>query len=150
MPIGSTRQPLAHSTLVPPVAEAKIYDVMRMGVLSCPPEMPVGEVARMMDTYRIHAVVVSGLSGTGEPEWGIVSDIDLLAAVGAEESMTARQLARTEFVTVAADEDLVRAAQLMSEHETSHLVVIEPSAGKPVGIVSTLDLAAVLAWGGSG
>lgn len=147
VPIGSIRQPLDHRTLLPDAAEASVYDVMRIGIFSCPPETPVREVARMMDTYRIHAVVVSGLSGAAEPEWGIVADLDLLAVVGRDPTMTAEQLASTEFVTVAADESLVRAAQLMSEHETAHLVVIEPAGSRPVGVVSTLDVAAALAWG---
>ena len=41
------------------------------------------------------------------------------------------------------------AAQLMSEHEVSHLVVVQPHSGHPVGVLSALDLAGVLAWGGT-
>jgi CBS domain-containing protein len=52
-------------------------------------------------------------------------------------------------VTVAADESLERAAQLMAEHQVSHLVVIQPHPGHPVGVLSALDLAGVLASGGT-
>jgi CBS domain-containing protein len=52
-------------------------------------------------------------------------------------------------VSVAADDSLERAAQLMAEHEVSHLVVIQPHSGPPVGVLSALDLAGVLAWGGT-
>jgi predicted transcriptional regulator len=37
------------------------------------------------------------------------------------------------------------AAQLMSEHGVSHLVVIDSAGGDPLGVVSTLDIATVYA-----
>jgi len=46
---------------------------------------------------------------------------------------------------IASDETLRRAAQLMGEHEVTHLVVVEPTTTKPLGVLSTLDLAEVLA-----
>jgi CBS domain-containing protein len=44
-------------------------------------------------------------------------------------------------------ETLERAAQLMNEHEITHLVVVDPSTKDPVGVLSTLDIAGVVAWG---
>jgi CBS domain-containing protein len=35
----------------------------------------------------------------------------------------------------------------MLTHGVSHLVVIEAESERPVGILSTLDIAGVLAWG---
>jgi hypothetical protein len=35
----------------------------------------------------------------------------------------------------------------MREHSTGHLVVIAENGSQPVGVVSTLDIAGVLAWG---
>jgi hypothetical protein len=35
----------------------------------------------------------------------------------------------------------------MDEHSVSHLVVV--AAGQPIAVVSTLDLAGALAWGGA-
>ena len=52
-------------------------------------------------------------------------------------------------MTVRAEERLARAAQLMTEHEVAHLVVVHPDDGHPIGILSTLDVAGVLAWGGT-
>jgi CBS domain-containing protein len=99
-----------------------------------------------MATYRIHFVVVSEMED-GRPT-GVVSDIDLArAAAAGPEKWNARQLARTEVVSVAADESLARAAQLMARHETSHLVVVQPQGEHPIGVLSVLDLAGVLAWG---
>ena len=33
---------------------------------------------------------------------------------------------------------------MMAEHEMTHLVVVDPSTKKPVGVLSTLDVSAVL------
>ena len=60
-----------------------------------------------------------------------------LAAGGTD--ATAGELARTEIVTVAPSERIDEVARLMAEHESSHLVVAED--GRPVGVVSTLDVA---------
>lgn len=149
MPTGSIAQPSQHSYLSPPFEKASVYDAMRMGVFSCPAETPLREVARIMATYRIHAVVVSELGErreVGRP-WGILSDLDLARSAGQAADATAGSLARTELVTVEADDTLVRAAQLMVEHEVSHLVVVQRGSGHPVGVLSTLDLAGVLGWG---
>jgi CBS domain-containing protein len=43
------------------------------------------------------------------------------------------------------DEPLLGAAQLMSEHGVSHLVVVDPASGYPLGVLSTLDVAAMYA-----
>jgi CBS domain-containing protein len=78
----------------------------------------------------------------------VVSDIDLaVACAGGAPQSSARELARTELITVEADDSLAHAAQLMSEHECPHLLVVEPQGGRPIGVLSALDLAGVLAWG---
>ena len=148
MPSGSTLQPIQHSYLSPSFERAKVVDAMRLGLFSCPPDTPLAYVARMMATDRIHLVVVSALGANHEEPsaWGIVSDLDLARFANNMAGQTAGSVASTELVTVAADESLERAAQLMAEHETSHLIVIQPQSGHPVGVLSTLDLAGVLAW----
>ena len=86
----------------------------------------------------------------GRSPLGVISDVDLAAAVarGSLQS-TAAELARAEPLTVAADDSLERAAHLMAEHAVSHLVVIQPHSGHAVGMLSVLDVAGVLAWGGT-
>lgn len=148
MPTGTTHQPMQHAFAAPPFEQASVVDAMRVGIVSCPPDTTLGEVARIMATYRIHCVVVSEMEGATPV--GVVADIDLAAAAASHSrKATAGQLARSEPVTVAADDSLERAAQLMAEHEVSHLVVIQPHSGHPVGVLSALDLAGVLAWGGT-
>ena len=79
-----------------------------------------------------------------------MSDLDLAAAASEDVAKrTVREVAGSELVTVRANESLARAAQLMTEHQAPHLVVVQPSSGHPVGVLSTLDLAGVLAWGGT-
>jgi CBS domain-containing protein len=130
--------------------DIEVAEAMHPGVLTCPLETPLRDVARMMALYRIHAVVVFGEDtddayGTGL--WGVVSDLDLVqAAVGDDlENRSAGGTAVTPALMIAAGESLQRAAQLMSEHDVTHLVVVDGGAARPVGVVSTLDIARALA-----
>lgn len=147
-PTGSVYEPLHHSFLAPPFADATVVDAMRVGLVSCPPDTSLKEVARMMATYRIHSVLITDMEG--QRPWGIVSDLELATNAGADlEKLTALDVASTDVVTVAADDRLSLATRLMAKHRTSHLVVIQPHSGHPVGVLSTLDVAGVLAWGGT-
>jgi CBS domain-containing protein len=131
----------------PPFEQARVHDAMRIGLVTCRPETPLRDVARMMSTYGVHAILVADLGDPGgERPWGVVSDLDIVAATGSDlQARTARDVASTELVTVAADETLERAAQLMAEHEIHHLVALQPETGRPVGVISTLGLAGALA-----
>lgn len=98
-----------------------------------------------MAKHRVHAVVISG--GDGERAEGIVSDLDVLNAIAARAQCTAGQAAATEPLTVSAETTVQAAAQLMSEHGVSHVVVVDAAGGYPVGVLSSLDIAAVYADG---
>jgi CBS domain-containing protein len=95
----------------------------------------------------VHCVVVESGSGEAGPPWGIVSDLDLVAAaiVRDLDNQSAGGSAGTPVVTVSPSETLERAAQLMTEHNTAHLVVVDPARQRPLGVLSTLDIAASLA-----
>jgi CBS domain-containing protein len=144
-------QPFQGSYLMPSLDKATVGDVMRPGVMSCPPEFPAAVVARTMATHHIHAVVVDGLrrdpTHGEELVWGVVSDMDLVRAARSAdiEDLTAGELAVTEPVVVEPRLSLAEATRLMDEHDTAHLVVVDD--GRPVGMVSSLDVAGVLAWG---
>jgi CBS domain-containing protein len=147
---STSMQPVQGSYLMPRYEDARVYDAMRMGIFTCPPETSLKDVARMMASYHIHCIVVTDMDGEGESEtpWGVISDADLAASAGADAAdRTARDTASTEVVTVTADDSIAHAAQLMTEHEVTHLVVVQPATGKPVGVISTLDIAGVVAWG---
>jgi CBS domain-containing protein len=127
-----------------------VADVMHPGVLTCPPETPLREVARMMTRHRIHAVVVfseededSEFAGI----WGVVSDSDLVAAAASRhiDGRTAGGTARSPLVTIGRLERLERAAELMQQRGVGHLVVVSPSTDRPLGIVSGLDVVRAIA-----
>jgi CBS domain-containing protein len=123
-----------------------VADVMRPGILSCPPESPVRDVARIMAVHRVHCVVVSGLRAGERTVWGVISDLDLACAVeSATEDTTAGEIAATEVVTLPQTATLDEAARLMAEHETAHVVIVDQRSREPMGIVSTLDVALALA-----
>lgn len=128
----------------PSFEEARVSDVMTAGVVSCAPDLPLRAVAAIMARDRIHSVVV--FDGGPERAWAIVSDLDVVGAASADlDRETAAAVAATPVVTVGPDERLARVVQLMTEYETTHLVVVEPDTGRPMGIVSSLDIARILA-----
>ncbi len=134
----------------PALRQLRVIDAMHPGLISCSLDTPLRTVARMMATYRVHAILVTS---HGEEElpggnlWGIVSDVNLIRAAetGDVDQQTVRTIAATPVVTVASSDELARAAQLMSEREISHLIVVERRSPRPIGVVSTLDIARALA-----
>jgi CBS domain-containing protein len=100
----------------------------------------------MMARHGIHAVVVLGDDEEGAI-WGVVSDVDVLSAIARRELalQTAGGAAVAPVATVSRSDSLVHAAELMREHLATHLVVV--ADGRPVGVLSTLDLAVAVAAG---
>jgi signal-transduction protein with cAMP-binding, CBS, and nucleotidyltransferase domain len=131
---------------VPTIARldlTRVEEVMHTGVVTCDSTAPLAAVAQILAEARIHCVVVSGLEQTRDGErltWGTVSDRDLIGALAASRGdAIAGEIAATEFVTVEPAETVARAAQLMAEHDVSHLVVVERDF--PIGVISSLDVA---------
>ena len=79
--------------------------------------------------------------------WGVISDLDLVAAAGVRDldAQSAGGSAATPALAIAPDDTLQRAAQMMTEHAAAHLLVVDHASGEPVGVLSTLDMARVLA-----
>jgi CBS domain-containing protein len=118
-----------------------VGEAMTPGVLTCLPVTPLRDVARMMARHRVHAIVVFGSDDRLHP-WGVVSDLDLIAAVGTHANAGA--IAASPVVTVTPELALEHAATLMAENETTHLLVTSDQ-GLPVGVISTLDVARAFA-----
>jgi CBS domain-containing protein len=131
----------------PRIANLRVADAMHVGVLTCDRDTPLADVAATMARELVHCVVVEGDHDGSGALWGIVSDLDLVAAAVVRnlDEQTAGGSAASPLVMIAPDETLQRAAQLMTEHGTSHLVVVDTQALRPVGVISTLDVAARLA-----
>jgi CBS domain-containing protein len=141
----------AGSYLMPTLDHATVADAMHPGVLSCDPDATLTELAQMMATHHVHSIAVVGLSHDQPGETivlGIVSDLDVLeAGVRTAGDHTAAVLARQPVISVEPSTALRDAAEMMLTEGTSHLLVIEPRGHRPVGVLSTLDIAGVLAWG---
>jgi CBS domain-containing protein len=134
----------------PTLETLRVADAMHPGLISCSPDTPLRAVARMMATYRVHAILVTAhgaeeLPGGGV--WGVISDADLLreAQSGNLDEEASRVLASAPVLTVTIADELAHAARLMVEHEISHLIVVEPHTARPIGVLSTLDVARALA-----
>ena len=138
-----------HSSVPTELTAARVADAMSIGVIKCNPETPLREVAWLMATHRLHSVFVYDYEDerveAGEL-WGLVSDLDLVAGAWAgPNERTAGDSAVAPLVTVRSDDRLEHAAQLMAEHGVSHLAVMDEASGRPVGVLSTLDIARVIA-----
>lgn len=130
---------------------ATVANAMSRGVISVPPETPLRVVARMMATFRVHAIFV--FEHTDEDDeaprlWAVVSDLDLVAATQLDlDRQTAGATAVTPLVTVSADRPMSEAAGLMAQHGIAHLAVTDPASRRPIGVISTLDIAQAVAAG---
>src|SRR5687767_13790000 len=130
----------------PGIGNILVAEAMHTGVFTCEREALLSDVAAQMARELVHCIVVESGSGDGGPPWGIISDLDLVAAATVRnlEEQTAGGSAATPVVMVSPAETLERAAQLMTEHGTAHLIVVDPVQQFPIGVLSTLDVASAL------
>jgi CBS domain-containing protein len=130
---------------------ATVGDAMSRGVISCPPETPLRVVARMMATHGVHAIFVFEHADEDDEAprlWAVVSDLDLVAATRLDlDTLTAGATAVTPLVSVPADSSIGEAGSLMAQYGIAHLAVTEPGSRRPVGVISTLDIAHAIAAG---
>ena len=130
----------------PPMsAEIPVSAAMHHGVLTCARGASLIEVAELMARRHVHCIVVTDDETDADALWGVVSDLDLVAASSVRDldEQTAGGTAATTPLTIAPGETVQRAAQLMTEHATAHLVVVDADR-RPIGVISTLDVARVL------
>jgi CBS domain-containing protein len=146
--VRDTIQPLAAPPPRGPctLAAVTVADVMTRELATCTADASLCTVARTMTEQRVHCVAIAGIERAGQHLiWGLIDDLDLVmaehrGAIGEP----AASIAATSPMAVEATDSLACAAELMIEHNTSHVVVAGPS-GLPTGIVSTLDVARILA-----
>jgi nucleotide-binding universal stress UspA family protein len=135
---------LSHVPVTPALERNCVRDAMHTPIHSCAPDTPLPEVAAAMAERHIHAVVVDPADDVAAG-WGVVSALDLVHAAASGSVLTAGEAAVTEAVTVHADDSLRRGAQLMAEHEVTHLVVVDGRGDRPIGVLSTFDVARIYA-----
>jgi CBS domain-containing protein len=126
-----------------------VRELMHPGLITCPVDTPLGQVAALLMRHRVHALVVSDRDGRPV---GLLSDFDLLAgewlsadgeSLEAMRRMTAGELMSTPLNTVEAASPASEAAQRMHREGFHRLIVTEND--RPVGVISISDLVAHLA-----
>jgi CBS domain-containing protein len=117
----------------------KVRDIMTNNPVTLSKDTPVVEAARKMKQQDIGDIVVTDNGSM----CGIVTDRDIVirAIADAKDPKSTRlgDICTKNLVTVAPDEDVDRAVELMRSHSIRRLPVLEN--GRPVGIVSLGDLA---------
>ena len=136
-----------------PFERDTVGDAMSRGVISCTPETPLRVVARLMATYSVHAIFVLEHSDEDDeaPQlWAVVSDLDLVAATSLDlDTLTAGATAVTPLVSVDSEESIATAGGLMAQYGIAHLAVTDPDSRRPIGVISTLDIARAVAGTGA-
>ncbi len=100
-----------------PLERVTVNDVMHTGILMTDPETPLKTVARLMADRKVHAVAVTDTRSALGP-FGIITTLDIAAAVASGKDLTAADASRGDVITVRADEQLENAASLMVEKKT--------------------------------
>ena len=122
-----------------------VVDAMHAGIVTCSPSAGLGEVAAAMAEHGIHCVVAIDEGPPGEDDdrlWGVVSDLDLMRGIASPMDLDAGNLAELDVATAAPEDSLEDAARTMARRGVAHLVVV--ADGRPVGVISTLDVARVM------
>ena len=125
----------------------RVADAMHWGLVHCSPDASLRDVAALMSGEGVHCVVVTGDAVDAGSLWGVVSDLDLVAAATVRplDEQPAGGTAMRPVVTAVPSESLADAARRMNEHAASHLVVLDVAGQRPLGVLSTLDVARALA-----
>lgn len=126
-----------------------VRDLMHPGVITCPAEIRLGKVAKLLAENHIHALFV--VNEQGKPV-GVISDYDVMAgewlsgdpdSLEVMRQMTAGELMSTPVETVEADCPIDEAAERMRKDQIRRLLVME--GNRPVGVISVSDFIAELA-----
>jgi CBS domain-containing protein len=117
----------------------QVKEVMTTGPITLDRDASLAEAARVMRDRGIGDVIVV----EGDDAEGIVTDRDIVirgVAEGADPNTTRLgQVVSGDLTSVAPDDPVERALELMREKAVRRLPVLE--GGKPVGVVSLGDLA---------
>ena len=118
-----------------------VRDLMTSNVVTIEPSATVVDAARrMIEQEKGPLPVVEG-----ERVVAMVTDRDIIARVVAAErdpsSLTVRDIATKDLVTIGPDQDEQAARQMMAQHQLDRLLVVE-EGDRLVGIVSEADIRA--------
>lgn len=126
-----------------------VKDLMHKGLITCPPNTSLGQVATLLTQHHIHALIVAEDDGE---TLGIISDFDLLAgewlSVDQESLETMRRMSAGDLMTspiesIDAETSVEDAAKRMIEKQVHRMLVKEND--RPVGVISTSNFVASIA-----
>jgi CBS domain-containing protein len=118
---------------------------MTPGIITCAPDTALETVAELMATHRVHAVAVGGIAAN-HLVWGVIDSLDIVRALRDPSAVShAEAISRRPAYAIEPDAPLSDAVRLMDERNATHLVVVDRE--RPVGVISTLDVAGAAAWG---
>jgi CBS-domain-containing membrane protein len=117
-----------------------VRDVMHRKVMSCRVDTPLPEVARLLNSEKINALVVVDESGDLS---GVVSQTDLVKVCERDwKSMVAEDVMTSDVVTVVADIPVLAAVELMVDNQIHRVVITQGGLAprRPVGVLSMTDV----------
>ena len=117
----------------------KITEVMSSNPCAIEADKPVAYAAKMMKDEDVGLAPIV----EGDRLVGTLTDRDIVIRVVAEgkdpQSVTVREVASTDLVTIDPQQDLDEALRLMASHQVRRLPVVE--GGRLVGVVAQADVA---------
>ncbi len=116
-----------------------VSDIMSSHIISIRQDEPVSAAARLLTRHNLGSLPVCGADGNLR---GIVTDRDIvLRCIAADEDprhIKVSEIMSRGVSTVAPDDSVEKAAEMMSQAQVRRLPVVEN--GKPVGVVSICDM----------
>lgn len=138
-------RPGGRGDALPLAQHARVADAMRHGLVQCSADDSLRDAARAMATAHVHMLVVT--SPQDRSVVGTLTDMSLLEGLLDDEAAT-QALAdwiEPDAQSVSSDASLYEAARRMRDLGIAHLLVCDAHSGQPVGVLSTLDVAGILA-----
>ena len=117
-----------------------VRDAMTSNPCTIDADKPVAYAAKMMKQENVGSAPIV----QGDRLVGTLTDRDIVVRVVAEgrdpQTVTAREVASTDVVTVDPEENLDEALRLMASHQVRRLPVVEED-GRVVGVLAQADVA---------
>jgi CBS domain-containing protein len=128
----------ASTTAPAALTDVPVGAAMHHGVVTAPATASPRHVAAIMAAHEVHAVAVTDV---GSPR--VHTDLDVVASVLHGHATVLRSASALPEIDPGAT--VADAAAEMVRRATSHVLVAEPESALPVGVISSFDVAAIVA-----